>query len=171
MTDPRPMPAWLPRSVHRLALRRLQPVRLAWWGLRRARVRGIMVIATSANGRILLVRHSYHLPDQWLLPGGGLARGEDPIRTATRELAEEAGCRLMAPVHVATLSHRMTGGWTNTIDVVAGTFAGQPHCDGREIDEVGLFALDDLPPTTNQRTRAQIAAWQEWRTRQATQGL
>lgn len=41
------------------------------------------------DGRVLLVRQSYR--DRWGLPGGLLARGEDPEVAVVREVAEETG--------------------------------------------------------------------------------
>ncbi len=61
------------------------------------RTRGVKVMAFDASGRVLLVRHRYGRSDLWMLPGGGIARGEAPIAAALRELMEETGCRWMRP--------------------------------------------------------------------------
>ena len=39
---------------------------------------------------ILLVRHSYG-DRRWMLPGGRMRRGEDPVATARREMRQELG--------------------------------------------------------------------------------
>jgi ADP-ribose pyrophosphatase YjhB (NUDIX family) len=43
------------------------------------------------RGRILLCRHSKHGGDVWLLPGGGVQRGESLARALQREIYEETG--------------------------------------------------------------------------------
>jgi len=141
--------AALPDWLHRRLLRFLQPLRLRLWGLLRREVAGVMVLGFTADGRLLLVRHSYHLPDQWLVPGGGRAAGEDPVATATREMGEEAGCTLTGAVHLGQIVRTMPHGWTNRIQVVSGTVHGTPVADGREIIEVTLALPDALPPCTN----------------------
>lgn len=154
----------VPAPLHRWLLRRLQPWRLRLWGLLRREVHGTMVLAFDAEGRLLLVRHSYHRSEQWLLPGGGLARGEDPLAAAARELVEETGCRLAEPRLVSAERIAMPSGWHNLIYLVGGTISGTPVGDGREIAEIGLFALDSLPPSTSRMTLAQI---EQWRLQQA----
>lgn len=136
----------LPAPLHRWLLRQAQPWRLRIWGLLGRQIEGIMVLAFAPDGRMLLVRHSYHLPDTWLLPGGGGARGEDPPTTAQREVHEETGCTLHSPVLLDHVLRTMPQGWTNRIAVVAGQISGTPRADGREIAAVGLFAPDNLPP-------------------------
>lgn len=151
--------ARLPAGLHRWLLRRLQPWRLRLWGLLRCEVEGIMVLGFAADGRLLLVRHSYHLPDQWLVPGGGRAPGEDPIRAATREMAEEAGCTLTEPVWLGQVQRSMPQGWTNRIEIVTGRISGTPRADGREIVEVALHAPAALPPETNSAVHEFLALW------------
>jgi 8-oxo-dGTP pyrophosphatase MutT (NUDIX family) len=156
--------AHLPAGFHRWLLRMLQPLRLRMWGLLRREVEGVMVLGFTPDGRLLLVRHSYHLPDQWLVPGGGRAPGEDVIATATREMAEEAGCTLTGAVHLGQIKREMPHGWTNRIEIVTGTITGTPRADGREIIEVTLAYPGALPPETSAAvseylalTRAQTA--------------
>lgn len=151
--------ARLPAGLHRWLLRRLQPWRLRLWGLFRREVEGIMVLGFADDGRLLLVRHSYHLPDQWLVPGGGRAPGEDPIRAATREMAEEAGCMLTGAVRLGQIRRPMPQGWTNRIEIVTGRISGTPRADGREIVEVALHAPAALPPETSDAVHEYLAIW------------
>jgi hypothetical protein len=83
----------------------------------------------------LLVRHSYQQPDLWMLPGGGLARGEDAAAAAMRELAEETGCRLVQGIWFGSDRIAMPGGWRNRIEMVTGQTDDAPRADGREIAE------------------------------------
>ena len=159
-----PIIAHLPPGLHRLLLRLVQPWRLRLWGLMRREVEGIMVLGFDAAGRLLLVRHSYHLPDQWLVPGGGRASGEDPIAAAVREMAEEAGCTLHDPAWLGQVRRTMPGGWTNRIELVTGRITGTPHADGREIIAVTLAAPDALPPETNEAVHRYLALWRAQQT-------
>ncbi len=155
------MPAWFPSSWHRALLRLAHRVRVAWWRWRRVPVPGCMVVARNAQGHVLLVRHSYHHSHAWMLPGGGLARGESPVATAARELAEETGCTLHDAVHFA--DHlRDRGGWLNQIALVAGTALGSPRADGRELLDAAFFPITTLPETASPATREMIALWQDY---------
>lgn len=156
------MIALVPARLHRRALTLAQKVRLAWWRWRKATVRSCMVLAFDSQERLLLVRHSYHQSDTWMLPGGGIARGEDPIHAGSRELAEETGCRLIDPIHFARHDSDQSG-WTNQIELVCGQTADNPRCDGREIIAAEFFALDALPEKVARWTDARIAQWQVWR--------
>jgi 8-oxo-dGTP pyrophosphatase MutT (NUDIX family) len=126
-------------------------------------VRGCNVLAFDTVGRVLLVRHSYHQPDRWLLPGGGLARGEDPAVTAARELREETGCVLDCGAWIGADLRTMSGGWTNRVEIVVGETASQPRADGREIAEAAFFPLDALPPSTGAVVHVALGIWREWR--------
>ena len=86
----------VPAPLHRAALRKAHALRKVWWRLRQPLLLGCRVLAFDSEGRVLLIRHSYG-SGRWMLPGGGIARGEDPLAAATRELAEETGCALDAP--------------------------------------------------------------------------
>ncbi len=152
----------LPPSLHRALLRIGQPVRLAVWGLLRREMCGCGVLAFDSAGHLLMVRHSYHKRDRWLLPGGGLARGEDPVSAGTRELLEESGCHLKAGAWIGTDLRKMPGGWINRIELVAGSAEGVPHPDGREIAEAAFFPLDDLPPATGEVVHVALAIWRGW---------
>ncbi|WP_298168564.1 NUDIX domain-containing protein [Novosphingobium sp.] len=152
----------LPPPLHRALLRIGQPIRLRLWGLMQREMRGCGVLAFDGNGRLLMVRHSYHQQDRWLLPGGGLARGEDPVAAGTRELLEEAGCRLADGVWIGTDLRRMPGGWLNRIELISGLSEGTPCADGREIAEAGWFALDALPPSTGEIVHTALGIWRQW---------
>lgn len=148
----------LPRLLHRIALRTAHALRLWWWRGTRRTVRGCNVIAVSATGQVLLVRHSYHARDCWMLPGGGLASTEEPIVAAARELAEETGCTLHDARHLGTITLDRSG-WTNLIELVGGETGDTPHADGREIEEASFFDPLDLPENTSGSVRAIIARW------------
>lgn len=151
---------FLPGPIHRTALRGAHALRLWWWRATRRTVRGCNVIAANDRGEVLLVRHSYHARETWMLPGGGLGREESPLSAAARELCEETGCTLAASEHLGTIALDR-GGWTNLIELVAGRTAGPPLADGREIEEARFFSACALPANTSEAVRGMIAQWQE----------
>jgi ADP-ribose pyrophosphatase YjhB (NUDIX family) len=60
--------------------------------MRQRRRIGVYGIATDDAGRVLLVRLAHPTgPSAWLLPGGGVEHGEDPLDALVREFAEETG--------------------------------------------------------------------------------
>ncbi|HEY6815839.1 MAG TPA: NUDIX domain-containing protein, partial [Croceibacterium sp.] len=81
----------IPAPLHRLLYRVADRARRLWWRIRRPRRHSVVVIVFDDRGQVLLVRHSYG-PPVWSLPGGGMARHEDPRRAAEREVREELGC-------------------------------------------------------------------------------
>ena len=60
------------------------------FGGRYRRTEGAHVLATDADGRILVVRTTYLGPG-WSLPGGRVEHGETPHAAAARETREETG--------------------------------------------------------------------------------
>ena len=85
-------------------------------------------------------------PGLWAIPAGYVDYGEDIRDAAVRELYEETGlvAELGEVVHVASNFHdpeKLTVGvW------FAGTVTGGDLVAGDDVDDVGWFALDGLPP-------------------------
>lgn len=154
---------WLPAPLHRALLRLAQRVRLRVWSLMQREVRGCHVLAFDPAGRVLLVRHSYHEPERWFLPGGGLSRGEDPTATGAREVAEETGCALEGACWIGTDLRVMPGGWRNRVELVTGRASCAPCPDGREIAEAVFFSLDALPGEAGSTVHSSLARWRDWR--------
>lgn len=146
----------LPRVLVRPALALVHRLRLAWWRWRRASVRGCLVAAFDPQGQVLLVRHSYHRRDTWMLPGGGLSHNEDPVSAGVRELREETGCTLNDATHRGTQVVDRNG-WTNRLELVHGTTRDTPRADGREIMAAAFFNVQALPADTSATTRTVLA--------------
>ena len=147
------IPPWL----HRAGLRLAHAVRKRWWRLAKVQLNGCRVLAFDQGGRLLLIRHSYG-SGNWMLPGGGIARGEAPLLAARRELAEETGCILRDALVHAVLEEQLYG-TTNRVHLIAGRAEGQPRPDGREIIELGFFGRDALPAPLSPAVASQIDAW------------
>ncbi len=76
------------RRVYRVAWRGVQLRAMLW----RRSSSGVKCVLTHGE-QVLLVRHTYGRRHVWYLPGGGVHRGEPPLRAAAREMEEELGLR------------------------------------------------------------------------------
>lgn len=147
----------IPPPLHRALLVQAHRLRVVWWRLRKPLLIGCRVLAFDEAGRVLLVRHSYG-SGRWMLPGGGVARGEAPLVAACRELAEETRCALLDPREIAVIEEPLAGA-TNRVHVITGQAVGVPQGDGREIVEARFFAPDALPSDLARQLQANLAGW------------
>jgi len=95
------------------------------------------------DGKVLLVRHSYVAG--WLLPGGGVRRGEPAEQAVVQELREEIGLVRSAPPELFGLYSRKAGWATNVIALYRlrdAEFVFRPNLEVREI----LFTDPRTPP-------------------------
>jgi ADP-ribose pyrophosphatase YjhB (NUDIX family) len=130
----------------------LQP----WFRLTRGMSLGVRGLVRDENGRILLIRHSY--APGWLLPGGGVERGETAEAAVIRELREEAGV-------IATGRPVLFGLYCNEAqfrgDHVAlytlNEFSLEPFAGTAEILEARFFEPGSLPDAASGGTRRRIA--------------
>ncbi len=139
----------IPKPLHIAALRTVHALRLRWWRLMGTRVTGCRVVALDARCRVLLIRHSYGV-SHWMLPGGGMKRGEDPVVAGARELFEETAVRITGAAKIGMIADTLHGS-VNDVHVIAGWTRDTPVADGREIVEAAFFALDALPADISRR--------------------
>ncbi len=147
----------IPAPLHRAGLRLAHALRRRWWRLAKVQLNGCRVLAFDEQGRVMLIRHSYG-SGNWMLPGGGIGRGEDPLAAALRELREEAGCGLV-DARVMTVVDEPLYGTVNRVHVVTGTIQGTPRGDGREVIELAFFAPDALPKRLSPALEARMGEW------------
>ncbi len=109
---------------------------------------GAAVVVFDGEGRILMVKRAPGATRSgfWSVPAGFVDYGEDVREAAQRELFEETGLHadIGEVLHVASNFHdpaKLTVGiW------FAGTVTGGQLQAGDDAEQVGFFALDDLPP-------------------------
>ena len=147
----------IPAPLHRQGLRLAHAIRRVWWRLARPTLRGTRVMAFDPAGRVLLIRHSYG-SGHWMLPGGGIGRGEEPLAAGQRELREETACELLQPRCFAEVEAQIYG-TVHRVYMICGVAQGTLCCDGREVIEACFFAPDNLPEPLSPALKLQFAQW------------
>jgi ADP-ribose pyrophosphatase YjhB (NUDIX family) len=103
---------------------------------------------------VLLVREARSR--RWTLPGGWADVGDTPALAAERETLEESGYRVRAEKVLAVLDkarheHPPSADYTWKILIGCRLEGGEP-ATSHEIDAVGFFARDTIPPLDLDRT-------------------
>jgi ADP-ribose pyrophosphatase YjhB (NUDIX family) len=132
-----------------------RPLIYAWFRWTRGLTLGVRGLVTDAEGRVLLIEHTY-VPG-WYLPGGGVEWGETAETALRRELMEEAGVALTEPPRLLSVhSNHAAHPRDHVLFYRCEGWEPCPPKRGAEIHAVGWFAPDDLPPDTTRATRARI---------------
>jgi len=145
----------LPVGLHVAGLRLAHAVRRRWWKLSGGAVRGCRVLVLDKRSRVLLIRHSYG-SGEWMLPGGGLSRREDPLAGARREVGEECAIALEQAVMLGRTDDPQSQHETH---LVAGWTGDEPRPDGREVIAAAFFASDALPARCHPDLGERLARW------------
>lgn len=128
-----------------------------WFRLVRPMTLGVRVAVFDADGRVMLVRHSY-MPG-WYLPGGGIERGETALEAAVKEVREETGLIVdPADLRLASIHANFVNFPGDHVLLYAcHKFAASDHVPNpREIAQYGFHAVDDLPAGISPGTRARL---------------
>ena len=114
------------------------------------------LVLREASAEILLIRHGYS--PGWMLPGGGVERGEAVAQAAIREVREEAGivAEEEPRLHGLFLNERQFRG-DHVACFVLRAFREEPFRPGMEIAEARFFPVQGLPEGTTGGTRRRIA--------------
>lgn len=114
------------------------------------------LVLKDAGAQVMLVRHGYAAG--WMLPGGGVERGEALAEAAVRELREEAGIVAEEEplLHGVFLNDRQFRG-DHVACFVLRRFSERPVRAGFEIAEARFFPPAALPEGTTGGTRRRIA--------------
>ncbi len=132
-----------------------------YWRLTRGMTLGVRAIATDAQGRICLVRHTY--TPGWQLPGGGVEPGETAEDALMRELGEEAAIAPLSPPRLIGLFHNPNASRRDHVALYS--IAELKHLETPrprlEIADRSFFAPDALPDGTSPATLRRIAEWRD----------
>ena len=109
----------------------------------------VVVLAGAAmRRRVLLVRRGNPpFRDSWALPGGFVEQGEEVVRAAPRELAEETGLQLegLELLGVYDTPGRDPRGWTVSVVYLARIQSEVSVAGGDDASDARWFATDSLP--------------------------
>jgi ADP-ribose pyrophosphatase YjhB (NUDIX family) len=143
-----------PRSASKRLFLRLLHVSFV---LSRPMTLGVRAIVLDAEGRLLLVRHTYVAG--WHLPGGGVERGETMLAALARELAEEGNIAIEEEPRLHGIFFNKAASPRDHVAVYVVRRFRQtgPRLADREIAEARFFTLDALPADTTRAARARLA--------------
>lgn len=138
-----------------------------FWRLQRGLTLGVRAIIIDADGRIVLVRHTY-MPG-WTFPGGGVEFGETLETALDREIEEEVGIVRTGPTTLFGIysNHAVFPGDHVAVYVLREWRQAHPPVPNREIAEVAFVAPDQLPADLTAGARRCIEEWLEQRSRQS----
>ena len=137
------------RAVSRLVL---QPL----FRQTRGMTLGTRTAMIDSQSRVLLVRHGYMAG--WMLPGGGVERGENIQASALRELREEAAVIAGEEPHLHGVflnDHNFPG--DHVACFVLRRFHWETFRPTAEIAEARFFDIVSLPEETTAGTRRRVA--------------
>jgi 8-oxo-dGTP pyrophosphatase MutT (NUDIX family) len=124
--------------------------------LTRGMTLGVRVAVFNEAGEVFLIRHTY--APGWLLPGGGVERGETLPDAAKREIREEGGIVAAEPLALHGLfSNHANFPGDHVAVYVLRRFTREAWSPNAEIAEAGFFPQNVLPEGTTGGTRRRIA--------------
>lgn len=125
---------------------------------KRKYVIGVVGVVFDAQGRFLLLHHTYRRKHPWRLPGGLKERHELPFETVVRELEEEANI-LVRPLQVIAVEPSEV---TLDVAVICEMVMQRPFIPNHEVDDAMWVDVDDLPfalPKEQVQFLATAKAW------------
>jgi 8-oxo-dGTP diphosphatase len=117
-------------------------------------------VLVQSENRILLVRRANN-PKRgfWTLPVGFVDAGEDPAQAAERECFEETGLHIQVTELLDVFSGQEHPRGAHIIIFYRGVIVDGDLSAGDDVDQVGFFAIDSLPPMAFKTTRIVIGSF------------
>lgn len=117
-------------------------------------------VLVEKDGQVLLVRRAI-VPGQgqWTLPAGFVDAGEDPRRAAERECREETGLDVRVGELLDVLYAREHPRGASIFIVFRGEITGGVMDANDDVDQVGFFSPDALPPLAFTTTTQILDRW------------
>lgn len=138
-------------------------LRKKYWKVFHIETFGVRTLVIK-NNQILLVKHRYG--HYWVMPGGGINKGESPEKAAIRELREEAGIVADKIDYKLGYYKNTRGGKNDNVYCFLVTnfepIVGfkRNFIDFLEISEIAWFHLDTIPESVSGSTRLRIKEYQ-----------
>jgi 8-oxo-dGTP pyrophosphatase MutT (NUDIX family) len=131
-------------------------LKMAWF-VRRPRTQGAHALALTRERRLILVKLRY--ARGWRLPGGGRRPGEYAQAAVIRELREEIGMTAYGRIRFACeLEESVDFKRDLAALLIVEDVCYRPHQWSWEVEQVGEFAIEQLPPDTAHLTLRWIDA-------------
>jgi ADP-ribose pyrophosphatase YjhB (NUDIX family) len=117
---------------------------------------GVQAAIVDDASRVLLVRHTYR--PGWHFPGGGVERGEKLDVAVSREVFEETGVILTAPVRIFGIYSHFDVYPGDHVVLFLGDHWRREHIPepNAEIAEHGFFPRDQLPSSLSPGTARRL---------------
>ena len=117
----------------------------------------------AKDGQVLLVRRTMSPGQgQWTIPGGFVDFDEDPREAVVREVFEETGYRVEVEELIDVIFGREHERGANLLIVYRARFLDDAPVGGmdeKEVDAVGFFGYDQLPPIAFKATQRALELW------------
>ena len=119
-------------------------------------------VLVEHEGQVLLVRRAVG-PRQglWSFPAGFVEFDEDPAEAAVRECREETGLEVEVTGLLDVIAGREHERGADIVIVYCARLAGGELRAADDVDGVGFFAPDALPPLAFRATRIALDRWRD----------
>lgn len=113
------------------------------------------------EGKVLLIRRAINpRKGLWTFPAGFVEHDEDPADAAVRECQEETGLKVKVTGLLDVIAGREHPRGADLVIVYRGRAIGGELSTTDEVDDIGFFAPDELPPLAFQATQEALERWQ-----------
>ncbi|MCL5438495.1 MAG: NUDIX domain-containing protein [Patescibacteria group bacterium] len=101
-------------------------------------------VMQNTEGKILLLHRNTSKRIQWEMPGGKIEKGEDPVKTAEREIDEELGIAVKIVNKLGGQEFLEDGFFMDYIWYKAVIISGEPKIMEDKFDKFSYFSWDEL---------------------------